>query len=196
MGGSFLLSVSVKKAGNTRWYLFNPPYSTTSHTNQSQSRRNARSTFNLRDRRADLSCSPSSASASYFVSFSRQMNGLEVLSCAIPLPSPPPAAPSTSADGAAIASASNAPSSSNAAGPSSSSGGASSTATRVPGYQPVKTQTEGATVKRSAKVSARWSRISVISSLTLHGAQACLYCRKGKAKCDGLSNSWPCRRCR
>ncbi|BGP24699.1 hypothetical protein JCM10295v2_003618 [Rhodotorula toruloides] len=51
--------------------------------------------------------------------------------------------------------------------------GAGTTA-RVVDYTPRRTG-EGSAIKRSAK--------------------ACMYCRKGKARCDGL-DSWPCRRCR
>ncbi|GAA6019916.1 hypothetical protein JCM10207_003335 [Rhodosporidiobolus poonsookiae] len=51
---------------------------------------------------------------------------------------------------------------------------ASAPPSRAPGYQPVKVG-EGSAGRRSAK--------------------ACLYCRKGKARCDGL-DSYPCRRCR
>ncbi|ORY83491.1 hypothetical protein BCR35DRAFT_64123 [Leucosporidium creatinivorum] len=108
------------------------------------------------------------------------MDGLDVLSSAIPLPSPPPRpnASTSAVGGAAIesSSASTAPSSANAAEALSSGNGAAATSSRVPGYQPVRTQAEAGNTKRSSK--------------------ACLYCRKGKARCDGLSNSWPCRRCR
>ncbi|BGO99688.1 hypothetical protein NBRC10513v2_003916 [Rhodotorula toruloides] len=51
--------------------------------------------------------------------------------------------------------------------------GAGATA-RAVDYTPRRTG-EGSAIKRSAK--------------------ACMYCRKGKARCDGL-DSWPCRRCR
>ncbi|GAA5826785.1 hypothetical protein JCM3770_003988, partial [Rhodotorula araucariae] len=46
---------------------------------------------------------------------------------------------------------------------------------RTGSYVPTRTGEPASTVRRSAK--------------------ACLYCRKGKARCDGLDN-WPCRRCR
>ncbi|BGP48368.1 hypothetical protein JCM10450v2_004240 [Rhodotorula kratochvilovae] len=87
-----------------------------------------------------------------------------------PLPAAP-APPGSASFGAPSQSQVSSPQSSTA---HSCAGGAESKP-RTGSYVPTRTGEPASTVRRSAK--------------------ACLYCRKGKARCDGLDN-WPCRRCR